>query len=435
MSGRQWRLRMTPAERSDVRKTTTAGTCVLGAVALLATACGRAGTSHPAVERFEEDGVAIVVSRSPAWEETAGWRLSEEPLLAIGEDTRDPRYLFSAIFGDPRFLGEDNGLGPYRLPEGLIAAGDVGSVEVRFFDDNGELVGTAVGQGEGPTELTRLSQLHHCQPGRLVAMDHNRDILAVIDAAGTFHGRHYYEENLGRSLYTPLSCNRDGRLLAMDWGYDLDPERDRTPGYYRSQVHIWLLDIEGNVLRDFGEFPGVDRARFESGGSGPRLLGKKTALALAGDRAYIGTADEFEIQVWSLDGTLQERWRRAAIDLSLDQAQIDAFIAEEGPDSSFQRQLDYFRLTFEEPPLPETLPAYRRFLLDATDHLWVDHYRLLHRGPRLWSIFAPDGAWLGEVEVPETFDVTDVGEDYVLGVYSDELDEQSIRMYGLVRPE
>jgi len=28
-----------------------------------------------------------------------------------------------------------------------------------------------------------------------------------------------------------------------------------------------------------------------------------------------------------------------------------------------------------------------------------------------------------------------VGEDYVLGVYSDELDEQSIRMYGLFRSE
>jgi hypothetical protein len=240
---------MTAAERRGVRKTTSPGACVLGAAGLLATACGLAGTSEPAVERFEEDGVAIVVSRSPAWGETDGWRLSEEPVLAIGEDTDDPRYLFSAIFGDPRFLGEDSGLGPYRLPGGLIAAGDVGSVEVRFYDENGELVRSAIGQGEGPTELTRLNQLHHCEPGRLVAMDHGRDLLAVIDAEGTFHGRHFYEDNVGRPLYTPLSCNRDGLLMAMDWGYDLDPERDRTPGYYRSLVHIWLLDIEGSQVR------------------------------------------------------------------------------------------------------------------------------------------------------------------------------------------
>lgn len=417
----------------SLRVDINAAAAVLAAAGLVA-GCSLGGTGEPAVERLEEDGVAIVVSHRPAWGEADGWRVSEEPLLTIGEDTDDPKYLFSAIFGDPRFLGDDNGLGPFLLPDGLIAAGDVGSVEVRFFDRDGELVRAVIGEGEGPTELTRLNQLHHCEPGRLVAMDHNRDLLAVIDTEGTFHGRYFYEEKVGRPLYTPLTCNRNGQLLAMDWGYDLDPDRDRTPGYYRSMVHIWLLDIEGNVLQDFGEFPGVDRARSGSG-TGPRLLARKTALALTNERAYIGTADEFEIQVWSLDGTLQQRWRRAGVDTSLDPGRIDALIAEEGPDSSFRQELDYFRRTFEEPPLPEHLPAYRRFLLDATDHLWVEHYRPLNRGPRLWSIFAPDGAWLGDIEVPETFDVTDAGEDYVLGVYRDELDEQSIRMYGLVRSE
>jgi hypothetical protein len=411
-----------------------AGAAVLVATGLLATGCSLGGPSEPAVERLEDNGVTVVVSHRPAWGEGEGWRLSEEALLAIGEDTEDPDYLFSAIFGDPRFLGDDNGLGPFRLASGLIAAGDVGSVEVRFFDESGELVRTAIGEGEGPTELTMLNELHHCQPGYLVAMDHNRNLLAVIDDEGTFHGRHFYQEDVGRPLYTPLACNRDGLLLAMDWGYDLASDRERTLGYYRSQVHIWLLNLEGNVLHDFGEFPGTDRSRTE-GGSGPRLLSRKTALALAADRAYIGTADEFEIQVFSLDGTLQQSWRRTPFDTTLDPSRIEALVAEEGPDSSFARQLDYYRRTFEEPPLPETLPAYRRFLLDAADHLWVEHYRPLNRGPRLWSIFAPDGAWLGELEVPEAFDVTDVGEDYVLGVWSDELDEQSIRMYGLVRPE
>jgi len=83
--------------------------------------------------------------------------------------------------------------------------------------------------------------------------------------------------------------------------------------------------------------------------------------------------------------------------------------------------------------LPDTLPAYSRFVVDATDHLWVEHYRYLARDPHLWSIFAPDGTWLGEVEVPGTFDVTDIGRDYVLGVYRDALDEQSVRLYRLIR--
>jgi hypothetical protein len=195
---------------------------------------------------------------------------------------------------------------------------------------------------------------------------------------------------------------------------------------------IWLLDAEGRVLRDFGEFPGVDRARYESG-SLSLPLGRTTVRALTTERAYIGTADAYEIQVWSLDGTLRQRWRRATGDLSVGQDAIDALLAEESSDSLLGQQLRFLRRRFTDPPIPEALPAYSRFVVDATDHLWVEHYRVLGRGPHRWSIFAPDGVWLGELEVPETFDITDIGEDYVLGVYRDELDEQSIRMYDLIR--
>lgn len=199
-----------------------------------------------------------------------------------------------------------------------------------------------------------------------------------------------------------------------------------------SLVHIWLLDAEGRVLRDFGESPGDDRAQYESAIM-PRPLGKITVQALTTERAYIGTADAYEIQVWSLDGTLRQRWRRATGDLSIGEDEIGALLAEESSDSLLGQQLRFLRRELTDPPIPEALPAYSRFVVDATDHLWVENYRLLGRGPHRWSIFAPDGVWLGELEVPDTFDVTDIGEDYVLGVYRDELDEQSIRMYGLVR--
>ena len=103
------------------------------------------------------------------------------------------------------------------------------------------------------------------------------------------------------------------------------------------------------------------------------------------------------------------------------------------PVETIARELEFLRQQFEESPIPRNLPAYRRFVLDADDNLWVEHYRVLGLGPRLWSVFSPDGAWLGEVEVPDRFDVTDVGADYVLGVWRDELDEQSVRKYTLTR--
>jgi hypothetical protein len=408
-------------------------------VCFIGAACGRAADDSERV--YEENGVRIVASQRPAWGDGDGWRVSEEPALVIGEATDDPRHLFSTIF-EGRYpdgrIGNSHGVGPYKLPDGLIAVGDKGAVAVRIYDENGQFVRAAIQQGEGPAELPFLRELHHCEPGLLAAI--GGGLLAVIDGQGDVRGRHFFVENTGRRLYPPLACNRDGRLLAMDRGQTLSAERVTTPGYERSIVHILLLDIDGTIVRDFGEFPGVDLYRYP-GGSMARPLGKYTALALTSERAFIGTADEFEIQVWSLEGTLQQRWSRPTGDLSFDEDDIEAFLNEDPSDSPQWLTVEFLRVGIREGAslaglrevLPETLPTYSRFVVDATDHLWVEHYRFLAREPHLWSIFAPDGSWLGEVEVPSTFDVTDIGRDYVLGVYRNELDEQSVRLYRLIR--
>ncbi|MCY3703980.1 MAG: hypothetical protein OXH08_00520 [Gammaproteobacteria bacterium] len=41
-----------------------------------------------------------------------------------------------------------------------------------------------------------------------------------------------------------------------------------------------------------------------------------------------------------------------------------------------------------------------------------------------WLVLGPDGNWLGSVEIPENFRVTDIGVDEILGVWEDELDVQ-----------
>ncbi|MXW10073.1 MAG: hypothetical protein F4X47_16240 [Gammaproteobacteria bacterium] len=45
-------------------------------------------------------------------------------------------------------------------------------------------------------------------------------------------------------------------------------------------------------------------------------------------------------------------------------------------------------------------------------------------GPEPWLVLGPDGNWLGSVEIPENFRVTDIGLDEILGVWEDELDVQ-----------
>ncbi len=87
---------------------------------------------------------------------------------------------------------------------------------------------------------------------------------------------------------------------------------------------------------------------------------------------------------------------------------------------------------FDDIPYPADMPPYENLRLDAGGNLWVAYYRL-EEEPVRWAVFDPEGRWLGNVETPPNGRVWDIGDDYVLGVWQDELDVQQVRMYRLVK--
>jgi hypothetical protein len=60
-------------------------------------------------------------------------------------------------------------------------------------------------------------------------------------------------------------------------------------------------------------------------------------------------------------------------------------------------------------------------------------YVVLDEPPR-WIVFDSDGRWLGAVEVPPNGRVSEIGADYVLGVWRDELDVERVQMFELIKP-
>ena len=74
-------------------------------------------------------------------------------------------------------------------------------------------------------------------------------------------------------------------------------------------------------------------------------------------------------------------------------------------------------------------------LVDPSGAVWLE----LHRGvserdrPQEWLILDADGAWLGTVEVPDRFSVTDITMETVLGVWRDELDVEHPQVLRLRR--
>jgi hypothetical protein len=81
-------------------------------------------------------------------------------------------------------------------------------------------------------------------------------------------------------------------------------------------------------------------------------------------------------------------------------------------------------------PFPATHPAYGALLANRDGYLWVQNADTTHRR---WSVFHPDGHWLGDVPVPRRFTPYELSAQHVLGVQKDELGVPFVRAFRLLR--
>ena len=51
----------------------------------------------------------------------------------------------------------------------------------------------------------------------------------------------------------------------------------------------------------------------------------------------------------------------------------------------------------------------------------------------MWNVFDPEGRWMGDIEIPYGGYVYEIGVDYLLGVWVDELDVEQVRLYRIDR--
>lgn len=83
----------------------------------------------------------------------------------------------------------------------------------------------------------------------------------------------------------------------------------------------------------------------------------------------------------------------------------------------------------------EHFPAFTSIKSDAADHLWIEEYEVMgEEGPgSLWTVFDPEGRVLGFVETPAGLVVLEIGEDYIVGRFKDELDVEYVQVWPLER--
>lgn len=397
----------------------------------LAAGCGESaepeGASGPAAR--DSAGVRITENAEPVWTDGEGWRLGEAPVLDLGHlDGPEETQFFQVSAGT-------------RLSDGSFVLGSLGSHDLRRFTADGEHLWTAGREGEGPGEFLGLMRVVAGPGDTILTFDFRQRRISRFAPDGEFLDARPLEAPGESGFAFVETLLPDGSAVFTWREFSRDRDLPAEGEVSRDTVGIHLLDATGDSARELGRFPGAEtvvlRAGETEGGFNITIsstpFGRSTETAAGSAAVWIGDTDRFEVWRYGLDGRLEAIARRDFEPVVVDDALIRTAMAEELEEADDEDR-QAIRRRWESVRVPPTLPAFEALRVDRAGNLWVQSFEVPGVPERAWSVFTGDGVWLGEVVFPDRFRPLEIGDDYVLGRFGDELNVEHIQIWELVKP-
>lgn len=339
----------------------------------------------------------------------------------------EPRYRHGGGPGDYAFQFVDAG----RLfPDGSAVIADWYS-EVVVLSPDGTAHEVLARVGEGPGEVIEPYSLFVLSQDSVLVPDRRQSRLtlfvggSVARIASLPRGHQFGVAGIGSS----------GRLLLWNrypyrsW---FDIEEEWLAG------HMTLFDTETGALDTVASYDHMHR---ETRGAENPIIQPVGEVTVAAGRFVQTRSDRPEI-TWRLpDGTVEQivRWRPGPNLLTEELLE---------PVEAYNRQIGWMNYGVSESRLEEIIQAdmarYRAMIgqpiplfgtpfADADGNVWLPSYRPAYpEEGSPYTVIAPDGEWLGQVETPPRFRILDVTGGLVLGVLRDEMDVQNVVVYEVV---
>ena len=378
-------------------------------------------------------GVPIVTSTAPAWTPAQALRIDPVPRLVIGTQAGTP-YELSRVAGAA------------RLANGRIVIADGGSQQLRFYDRSGVFIKAASGPGAGPGEFRGLRGLTPLR-GDTLALRGDRGKVAYFDGDGAllFEANHAIAPELragGRPNFLEvLATFSDGSAIVGTFG---NPAPRPGVARWLETFPVTLVDRRNATIRSLGDIP-LSVVVMDGAQPRPPWFAAPLAIANDEDTFFIGLGTEYSIRVYGRDGRLSRIIRRPWTPVPVTSRDIDTYVVEWGKRwiKATGAEAERQRADLRDDPYETSVPAYSRFIADRVGRLWVRAANIADAPgagqlnttplvPSVWSVFAPDGSWLGDVTLPARFQPHDIGADYVLGTAIDADGVQTVVNYALM---
>ena len=418
----------------------------LSSLLLAAVACADDGGRRPPEEGSptsdaivrDSAGIRIIESSTPVWDGD-GWSVSDTPSVVIGRREGDERYLFGRIGG------------AVVLRDGRIAVLDRLAAVIRVYSPEGTHIEDWGRTGEGPGEFTAAEGLFPYRGDSVLVSGSLARRFHIFDHAGRFGRRAAPQMQLSQwydlrdivergSIRVAFSCCEFRTPLPTGAVLLSTPEMipNTGIGMKRSSVLVALVPDTGGVADSVGVFNGGRYLPGQGPGGLPSGFHFQPSLDIVmGPEGYFVTeGDSYSIRDYDANGQLRRIIRlareprpisdevRAANENEIRDRILGFGDRLEGgsPDEVIERALSA--------PYPPHLPTFEWLHVDPEGNIWAGQRRY-GAGDDMneFFVFAGDGRYLGIVEVPAKLSVLQVGADFILGQFSDDLDVEYVHLY------
>lgn len=370
--------------------------------------------------RSDSSDWEIVENLRPGWGTGEEWRFDSQPSIVLPRE--GDTFLFRVM-------------GAFRLSDGTIVVVDHGLREVLFFDPGGRLVRKAGGRGEGPGEFMSISgaalaagdtlTIWDSPTLRITRLAPDGSLISARRGPGELipHGVEGSWVAPGGSVFLRHT------LLGMD--------DSRQSGPVRTPRFLSRIDPDQGI-DTIKELPGREVLHMALPGvpAGLRypvstLFGPNTHLASGGApwRLVVGDGADASFEVWDEGGSLVSRvsWVMQRPGLSAHEVEVErARRMEEAVETRQMVAPEGIPLL----PAPQLAPIYRRLFVDDLGHTWVERYPCAAVPEGTWTVFGPEGAWLGDVVFPlEVVRPLHIGKGFMVGLREDSLGVQTVGLY------
>jgi hypothetical protein len=312
------------------------------------------------------------------------------------------------------------------------------SKSIRVFDLSGDLIFQFGSYGSGPAEFERINQMGIGEGDtlwvgdglrrRVVGFSMEGEYLASYELQGIppFYGNWiigFFENGdpvlQGLRLVRPAAPPQVGPLSPnfLEWyRYDRLAE-DAT----LLSLAVWREEWAHEWMGGHAE--------------GEVIFGARSSAAVGRHSLFVSHAqDQFVVECVDTAGSTTRGFGREVTPRAPTGAERESYIEWRMANAPPNADKAAWRRVFADLPVRESYPAMSGIMVDVSDHIWVRHGASPVSPEVDWSVFSPDGEWMGDLVLPGGLEPLQIGEGFLLGSVRGEFGVEMIVLHSLLKP-